>query len=246
MASGAIDTAMIFSAGLGKRMLPLTNSVPKPLVRVLNRPILDYIFDLVIEAKIQNIVINSHHLAPQIESYIIQKSKTFQNIQLSHEDILLETGGGIVKALPMLGKKPFFTLNGDSIIINSKGNSILSDMQKAWDADKMDILMLLHPTKKAVCYSGPGDFNLTENGNLVRPKSDQADYVFAGVHIFKPELFSQYDIHPFSLREIYKERTHQNGELYRVCGIVNNGDWLHVDTPESIVVAESYLKNNEV
>ncbi|HUX79694.1 MAG TPA: sugar phosphate nucleotidyltransferase, partial [Alphaproteobacteria bacterium] len=148
-----IKSAMILAAGLGKRMWPLTETLPKPLIPVAGNTMLGRAFEHLKMTHVSNIVVNTHYLAPLVEDYI---QKHHPDTLISREEILLETGGGIKKALPFLGKEPFFTLNGDSIW--SQGSESLSAMEDAWNEKKMDALLLLIPREKAHGYEGHGDF----------------------------------------------------------------------------------------
>lgn len=237
------DTAFIFAAGFGKRMLPLTLEVPKPMVKVAGKMMIEYALDRLHEAGINNVVVNTYHLADTIHGWLMQRAeKGTPNIRISHEKtVLLDTAGGIIQALPMLGNKPFFTINGD-IIWNDKNaqNNIFSQMCQHWDAKKMDILMLLCPKKKAIGYEGKGDFGLDKQGNIIR-SDEENPYVYAGIQLIEPSLFKGLPIKPFSLRDIYWERRQKNNVYHRMSGLIYDGQWLHVGTVADIATAEKYL-----
>ncbi|MBS0271902.1 MAG: nucleotidyltransferase family protein [Proteobacteria bacterium] len=220
-----IKTAMILAAGLGQRMRPLTNTIPKPLVSVAGKCMLERAFEHIKSAGISKIVVNSHYLAPLIEEFI---KKNYPDTLVSHEEILLETGGGIKKALPLIGEGAFFSLNGDSIWTGA--NSLIA-MEKLWDPIKMDALLLLIPRDKAYGYIGKGDFSISENGQLARPeKGQEAPYVYIGVQITHSAFFDGAPEGAFSLNVLWNKSLTQ-GRLY---GCVHQGDWFHISTPEDL------------
>jgi len=235
------DTAMIFAAGFGKRMRPITNKIPKSLVKVNGKCLLDYALDNIAEAGIQKAVVNTHYLAEQIEQHLKERNK-LPNVLISHEEVILETGGGIVKALLRLGDKPFFTINSD-VIITSGQTHLFKRMADMWNPEIMDALMLLQDTKKAVGYDGQGGFNLADDGHLIKPENDKCDYVFTGVMLIKPDIFKDMEEKPFSVyRDFLHQKYHHNdGSLSRVFGLAHDSKWLHVGTPENIKEAEKAL-----
>lgn len=239
------DTAFLFAAGYGKRMLPLTLEVPKPMVKVAGKMIIEHALDNLHAAGIDNVIVNTHHLADVIHPWLEQRAKKIApHIRISHEkNRLLDTAGGIVQALPMLGKKPFFTINGDIIWHdNLGGKSIFAQMCEHWDPNTMDILMMLCPKEKAIGYEGKGDFSLNKENSIMRLEDDNP-YVYGGIQLIKPSLFKGLPLEPLSLREIYKERTKENNACYRMAGLVYDGHWLHVGTVADIAKAEKYLVN---
>jgi len=171
---------MVLAAGLGTRMRPLTNTRPKPLIEVAGRTLLDRTLDWMSGAVVQNVVVNTHYLADQIESHL--RLRTQPHITLSSEaGELLETGGGIAKALPWLGTAPFISANSDTICIDGK-TSAITRLAQHWDALAMDALLLLHPIEKAIGYQGRGDFDMGSSGALTRrSEAPSAAYVFTGV-----------------------------------------------------------------
>lgn len=218
-------SAMILAAGLGQRMRPLTNTLPKPLISVAGKSMLERTFEHLKENGISKIVVNTHYLAPLIEDAVkILHPETL----ISHEEILLETGGGIKKALPLLGEGPFFTLNGDSVWSHAQS---LQAMEKVWDADHMDALLLLIPREKAHGYEGRGDFFLSAEGRLTRlGDAPSAPYVYIGVQLVSPCLFKAAPNGSFSLNVLWNEVL-QKGRLY---GLVHQGEWFHISTPEDL------------
>jgi MurNAc alpha-1-phosphate uridylyltransferase len=231
---------MLFAAGLGTRMQPLTAAVPKPLVEIGGRALLDYNLAHFIDFGCERIVINTHYLADQIAAHVARlgaEAKT--EFRISHEIELLETGGGIVKALPLLGSDPFFSANSDSFWIDGP-TPALARMSNSFDAARMDALLLLVPRARAFGYQGAGDFDLhADTGELTRHGT--RPYVFTGLHVFHPQLFAGRAATPFSLRELYRSAEGRDGRLARFYGLVHDADWVHVGTPEELAAAERYL-----
>lgn len=214
--------AMILAAGLGLRMRPLTDTLPKPLISVAGKTMLERTFEHLNTAGISKIVVNTHYLASLIEQAV--PSETL----VSHEDILLETGGGIKKALPLLGNGPFFTLNGDSVWTGSES---LKEMGKLWDASKMEALLLLIPREKAHGYEGKGDFFLSNEGRLSRRgDAPEAPYVYGGVQLTSSHMFENSPEGSFSLNFLW-DKALQKGRLF---GCIHKGDWFHISTPQDL------------
>ncbi|OJW49059.1 MAG: hypothetical protein BGO67_10840 [Alphaproteobacteria bacterium 41-28] len=227
-----IKSAMILAAGLGKRMRPLTDTLPKPLIPVGGKTMLGRAFEHLKRIQVSNIVVNTHYLAPLMEEYLWNHHP---EALISHEDILLETGGGIKKALSLLGEEPFFTLNGDSIWSGGQG---LQVMGQAWNEEKMDALLLLIPREKALGCQGRGDFFMSEQGVLSRPGKDQdAPYVYIGVQVVHPHLFQGAPEGSFSMNLLW-DKALPKGRLY---GVVHQGEWFHISTPGDVKKYELFL-----
>jgi N-acetyl-alpha-D-muramate 1-phosphate uridylyltransferase len=233
-ATTPIRRAMVLAAGLGQRMRPITDSLPKPLVKIGGKAMLDHALDRLAEAGVSEAVVNVHHLASQIEAHLTER--TSPRIRISDERaMLLETGGGVKKALPLLGDTPFFHVNSDSLWSETRRSNI-SAMAQAWDAGTMDMLLLLARREDSIGFDGAGDFFRDENGRLARRgKAASAPYVYAGVAILKPELFEDTPEGPFSLNLLF-DRAIATGRLH---GLVLEGQWLHVGTPQAIAPAEA-------
>lgn len=229
-----IRRAMVLAAGLGQRMRPITDTLPKPLVRIGGKAMLDHALDRLADAGVEDAVVNVHHLAGQIETHLA--ARTQPRITISDERAqLLETGGGVRKALPLLGSEPFFHVNSDSLW-SETDHSNMAAMAESWDAARMDMLLLLARREGSVGFDGRGDFFRGEDGLLTRRGSaESAPYVYAGVAIMKPELFAGTPEGPFSLNLLF-DRAIAAGRLH---GIVLDGQWLHVGTPEAIAPAEA-------
>lgn len=232
-----IDTAMILGAGLGTRMRPLTEMVPKPLVRLDGRALVDHALDRLEEAGITRVIVNVHYRADQLEAHL--KSRTHPEILISDERAeLLDTGGGIVKALPLIGGKPFVIHNADTAWIEGLGGAI-PRLMSAWNPDEMDCLMLLALAATSIGYDGHGDFNMEPSGVLLRrPERQEAPFVFAGVSIAHPRLFDDAPSGPFSLNRLW-DRAITARRLY---GARLDGIWMHVGTPEALAASEERLK----
>lgn len=229
--------AMVLAAGLGLRMRPITEHTPKPLVTVAGRTMLDRALDHLAGAGVTDIVVNTHWLAGRIREHLSGRP----GITLSHEDILLETGGGVAKALPLLGEQPFYVVNSDIIWTDGGVNPALARLAEAWDDPRMDALLLLQRTATAMGYEGRGDFFLDSRGLPRRPRpSEVAPLLFSGVQILSPRLFRDRPSGKFSLNVLYN-RALEDGRLF---GIVHDGRWYHVGTPDSLPEVESALKAN--
>ena len=228
--------AMILAAGFGVRLRPITNKLPKPLVKVLGRTLIDHTIDRLQEGGVEKFVVNTHHLSEQIHKHL--KKRNDVDILFSREDRILETGGGITNALEKFHNEPFFACNGDTLWLNGSQNAA-NRMIHHWDADKMDGLLMLHSTVDAYGYDGLGDFNINPLGVLTRrPESEVSPYLFTGVQILKPKLFRSAPEGPFSLNLLY-DRAIETGRLY---GIVHDGEWFHIGTPEALDEAEDYMR----
>lgn len=229
-----IDRAMVLAAGLGQRMRPITDTLPKPLVQIGGKAMLDHALDRLAQAGVGEAVVNVHHLADRIESHLA--GRTSPRITISDERAqLLETGGGVKKALPLLGERPFFHVNSDSLW-SETGRSNLLAMTERWDGAEMDMLLLLARREGSIGFDGAGDFFRDEAGRLTRRgAAASAPYVYAGVAILKPTLFSDTPEGPFSLNLLF-DRAIAAGRLF---GLVLEGQWLHVGTPAAIAPAEA-------
>jgi MurNAc alpha-1-phosphate uridylyltransferase len=229
--------AMVMAAGFGTRMRPLTLKIPKPLVEVSGKALIDHTLDFLAASGIEEAVVNSHYLAHLLEEHL-QNRKTPPRIIISREETLLETGGGIKKSLSLLGDSPFFSLNSDVICINGK-QPILHRLWDAWNDGRMDALLLLHKVSEAIGYDGKGDFFLQDDGTLRRREQHEtAPYVFTGLQIISPRLFNSSPDGAFSLNVLY------NKNLSRIGAIINDGSWLHVGDIAGLQQAETWLANH--
>lgn len=223
------STAFVLAAGLGTRMRPLTGTLPKPLVPLAGRAMIDHVLDRLAEAGICKAVVNVHYLADKIETHL-QARKSPQIVISNERDTLLETGGGVVRALPLIGDMPFIIHNSDSVWIEGASSNI-TRLLDSWDDKRMDSIMLLAPSATSLGYDGCGDFNVAEDGRLTRRITDKtAPYVFAGVSIIHPCMFKGETERPFSLNRIW-DRAIAARRLY---GVVLDGQWMHVGTPQAL------------
>lgn len=237
-----IDTAMVMAAGLGKRMRPLTATRPKPMVKVAGKPLIDHALDRIEAAGIASIVVNVHYLPDTIAAHLRVRGShgTRAQYRLSDErDGLLETGGGLVKALPMLGDQPFVCANSDNIWIDGPRSSIAL-LADHWNDARMDALLLLIPLARANCHRGQGDFYMDAVGRISRRKAGRvAPFVFTGVQIIHPRLIVDPPAAAFSTN-VFWDRAMAAGRLY---GLVHQGLWFDIGWPGAIPIAESLIAN---
>lgn len=235
-APSAPTTAMVLAAGLGTRMRPVTDRLPKPLVEVGGRALIDHALDRLAAAGVGRAVVNVHHLADLVEGHVRRRARPA--IVVSDErDARLETGGGVKRALPLLGAGPFYVLNSDSLWIEGP-RPALDRLAAAWDPRAMDVLLLVAVAATSIGYDGAGDFLMDGEGRLSRRgERDVAPFVYAGAGIVTPERFADTPDGPFSLNLLF-DRAIERGRLY---GVRLEGCWLHVGTPAAIGAAEKRL-----
>lgn len=227
--------AMVLAAGFGRRMRPITEKMPKTLVAPGGRSLLDRALDRLEAAGVEQVVVNLHHLGERIEAHLEERASP--PVVFSPEAELLETGGGVKAALPLLGEEAFFVVNGDTLWLDGLVPA-LDRMAAAWDAAVMDALLLLHPTAYALTYQGAGDFFLSPEGRVRRRgEREVAPFVFAGVQILHPRLFAEAPEGAFSLNRLYD----QAAEAERLWGVRHDGEWFEVGTPEALRLAEDAL-----
>jgi MurNAc alpha-1-phosphate uridylyltransferase len=226
---------MVLAAGLGERMRPLTLDRPKPLLEVAGRALIDWTLDRFAAAGIGRVVVNTHYKADMLESHLAGRRDL--DIAVSREDARLETGGGIVRALPLLGDAPFYVANSDSIWLDGPSPA-LDRLALGWDPERMDALLLLMAAPRCEIYEGPGDFMMDALGRLTfRPERRIAPYVFCGLHITQPRLFRDAPEGPFGLTRLWR-RAAAEGRLF---GLAHDGLWFHVGTPEALEAADGQL-----
>lgn len=235
-----VTTAMVLAAGLGKRMRPLTDVVPKPLVRLKGKPLIDHVLDRLAAGGITRAVVNVHYLPDLIEAHVAKR--TVPSMVISNErDALLDTGGGVVRALPLLGNEPFLIHNSDSVWIDGVGSNI-ARLIAAFDPDRMDSLMLLANGATSLGYEGRGDFCMDSDGVLLRrDEQRESPFVFTGVSIAHPRLFEDAPSGAFSLNQLW-DRAIDKKRLY---GLRLDGVWMHVGTPQSVEEAERWIERAE-
>lgn len=226
--------AMILAAGFGVRMRPLTNDRPKPLIEVAGKPLIDYGFDRLREAGVQKAVVNGHYRAEQILQWSRQQA-TPEVVFSDEQAEILDTGGGIAKALPLLGRQPFFVLNSDSFWVDGRVPA-LSRLRAAWDDAAMDCLLLLCHVDRTIGYDGRGDFRLDRDGHLIRQQGSGA-LAYIGGYLVHPRFFTGVAVEKFSMNVLW-DKAISEGRLH---GIAHSGKWFHVGTPDAIGLAEAEL-----
>jgi MurNAc alpha-1-phosphate uridylyltransferase len=221
--AASIDAAMVLAAGLGTRMRHLTEDKPKPMVKLAGRTLLDRALDRLADAGVRRIVVNTHYKAEVIHRHL--------------EAARLETGGGVLRALANFSGRPFFVVNSDAVWLDGPAPA-LDRLAESWDDATMDALLLLQPVGAATGYEGPGDYHRETGGRLRRRAPDgTAPYLFAGVQVLHPRLFRDAPKGPFSLNRLYD--TAQAAD--RLFGLIHDGDWFHVGTPEELALTEDIL-----
>ncbi|WKL58223.1 nucleotidyltransferase family protein [Asticcacaulis sp. ZE23SCel15] len=230
-------TALILAAGLGTRMRPLTNDRSKALVEVGGKALIDHMIDRLIAAGVTRCVVNVHYFADRLEAHV--KARTDVEIVISDErEKLLETGGGLKKARPLLGDEPIFVANIDSVWIEDNDGAAMADMAARWDPERMDAILMLAQMQRSSGFDGAGDFILSDDGRIsFRGSANAAPYNYMGVHITKPDIADHVTDDAFSLSPIWREKA-VSGRLY---GCVMYGDWMHVGDPVARDVAEARL-----
>lgn len=232
-----IQQAMILAAGFGKRLKPLTDTTPKPLIPINNTTCLDEIIKRLKEAGVKKIVVNTHHLASQIHKHLT----AYSGILISYEPEILETGGGIAKALPHFNDKPFFCINADIWWWNGKESS-LRKFSKSWNKETMDILLMVVPKDRTIGYTKSGDYHRDEEGFLHLPSPNtEANYVYTGIQILSSEVFHQSSVWPretnFSLTKLFNEAENRN----RLCGYVHDNLWADIGNLQGLQETKDIL-----
>ena len=234
------SSAIILAAGLGKRMRPLTATTPKALIEVNGKALLDHGMDRLSMAGVQRCVVNVHYLADLVEVHA-RRRKDMEILISDERDQLLETGGGVRKALPLLGDDPFFQLNADTCYWVEGVKPNLEHMIQAWDGERMDMLMLVAETARAVAYYGRGDFDMDKHGALTRREERGVSaFAYAGAAMIHPRLFEGTQEGRFSMNQLF-DKAIAGGRLY---GVQMEGLWLHIGTPEAIVAAEYAVRES--
>ena len=227
--------AMVLAAGLGLRMRPLTDEMPKPLIQAGGRTMLDRVLDRLEAFGIEQVVVNSHYLPDRIAAHLAARGSP--KTVLSPEPALLDTGGGVAKALAELGDEPFWAINADIVWLDGPIPA-LDRLAAAWDDGAMDALLLMHRTVTAYGYTGRGDYNMDPHGGLRRrDPRDVSPYAFTGLQLLHKRLFGGAPDGPFSLNLLYDRAEHGR----RLFGLVHDGEWFHVGTPDALKIADDRL-----
>ena len=231
----ASDTAMVLAAGLGKRMRPLTASQPKPLVRVAGKPLVDHALDRLAEAGVARAVVNVHSLGDALEAHVLERAAPKVTISDEREQ-LLETGGGMVRAQGLL-PDPFFCINSDNIWLDGPRDAF-HDLSQAWDAERMDALLMLVPHCGAHNFRGKGDFHMDTRGRVTRRRSGRiAPFIFTGIQLVSHRMLRDAPEGPFSTNVLW-DRAIEEGRLF---GVAFTGQWFEVGTPAAIAPTEAAL-----
>lgn len=232
-----INSAMVMAAGLGTRMRPLTNDRPKPMVKIANKTLLDHCLDQLRAADVGHIVVNVHYFPEQVEAHLAAKASDFDYHVSDERELLLETGGGLVKAAPLLPEEPFYCVNSDNIWTD-EGESSLQALAQHWDGAKMDALLLVVPRERANCHPGKGDFFMGEEGNLERRGDrEEAPFVYIGIQLISHRLLRDPPAGPFSTN-IFWNRAIAEGRLF---GLIHAGEWFDIGSPQAIEPTEKRL-----
>ncbi|WP_309602055.1 nucleotidyltransferase family protein [Sphingomonas sp.] len=233
------NTAMVMAAGLGKRMRPLTDTRPKPLVELNGKPLIDHVLDRLRTAGVSKLVVNVHYLPDQLEAHLATKADDFAITISDERSLLLETGGGLVQAAPMIDCDPFLVVNSDNFWIDGPADG-LKLLASGWDDERMDALLLLVPQARAGNHRGQGDFRMDRFGRLSRrARSRIAPYVFTGIQIVSKRLLANAPDGAFSTNILW-DRAIEAGRCF---GLVHQGLWFDVGTPRSIKDTEAALIN---
>lgn len=231
--------AMILAAGEARRMRPVTDNLPKPLIEVGGKAILDRSIDALNEIGITEITVNARYLGEQIASHLEGRD----GISVSLENEPLETGGGVANALPHLGAEPFFVINGDSVWLDGM-KSTLVRVAESWDPERMDILLLLQPLARMIGDHGLGDYQMEPDGKLIRrPEQIVAPFAYMGVSIINPAIFEKTEQSgEFSMLKLFDEAQ----ERSRLYGLVHDGLWYHISTPADLAIAQQQFSNGHI
>ncbi len=231
--------AMVLAAGLGLRLRPLTENLPKPLIELARRTMLDRALDALAGAAVAEAVVNTHYLGHMIADHLSRHvaGEATPRVVLSPESTLLETGGGVANALPGLGADPFYVVNAD-IAWRDGATPALQRLADSWHDGDMDALLLLHPVADAVGFDGAGDYILDGDGRITRRHNrPSAPFVFTGVQLLHPRLFTGAPSGAFSLIRLFD----QAEAACRLFGLVHDSAWFHVGTPNGLALAETAL-----
>jgi N-acetyl-alpha-D-muramate 1-phosphate uridylyltransferase len=239
IASDVPKTAMVLAAGLGKRMRPLTASRPKPLIEVAGRALLDHLLERLNAAGVGKVVVNVHYLADAVEAHLAKNSHGLQVSISDERPLLLETGGGMVKAASLIEADPFLVVNSDNLWIDGPADT-LRLLASQWDDSRMDALLLLVPQARALNHKGIGDFHMDRAGRIRRrEKSHVAPFVFTGIQMVSKRLLRDSPEGPFSTNLLW-DRAIAEGRCF---GAVHQGLWFDVGTPQAIRLTETALEH---
>jgi N-acetyl-alpha-D-muramate 1-phosphate uridylyltransferase len=232
-------SAMVLAAGLGTRLRPVTDTLPKPLVELNGRTLLDHALDRLADAGVEHVVVNTHYMAAQIAAQLARRQAP--DIEISAEDELLETGGGVANALSSLGET-FFVVNADVFWLDGKEPALLR-LAHAFDPQRLDAVLLLQRTVNAVGYDGEGDYSLDPAGTPRRRREREiAPFLFAGIQLLHRRLFDGWTERVFSLVRLF-DRAEQAGRLHAVA---HDGEWYHIGTPAGLAATRERLTSHRI
>lgn len=232
-----IDQAFVLAAGFAKRMRPLTDHLPKPLVMLNGKPLLGHIFDRLQAEGVSRVIVNGHHCIDPLRDYIARADYAGMDIILSEENDILETGGGAVQALQYLDQdKPFYMINGDAYWVNPPRKTTLGVLADLWNADVMDMVMLLQNADAMTMTKGVGDYNIVGQ-QCVRSHDQNGTHMFTGVRILHPRVLNGYKVESFSFLKIM-DAVEATGRLY-ACD--HQGEWYHISTPADLTEVQTNL-----
>ncbi len=227
--------AFIMAAGMGKRLRPYTDTMPKPLVPVAGQPTIGHIIDHLVAAGIQDITVNLHYRADQLAAYLAERENSSLTIHTAYEETLLDTGGGIKAQLHHFGNDPFYVINGDAYWIDGAQGNCFQRLRAAWRDADMDLLLLLQSIDRMILTDGVGDYAMATNGQLTRMRDQSGPYMFAGIRMCHPRLFKDTPDGTFGFLPLM-DGAENAGRLY---GLEHDGDWHHISTPEELERVEA-------
>jgi N-acetyl-alpha-D-muramate 1-phosphate uridylyltransferase len=235
-----VDTAMVMAAGLGTRMRPLTNDRPKPLVEVAGKPLIAHTLDKLRIAGVCKVVVNIHYLPDKVVDYLDKHARDFEVAISDERKLLMETGGGLVQALPMIEADPFYCVNSDAVWTDGSVDA-LTRLADAWDGNRMDGLLLLVPRERAYSHRGSGDFSLDGESRPVRRGSaESAPFVYTGIQLLSRAFLNDAPSGPFSTNILW-DRSIAAGRLF---GLEHQGDWFDIGSPQAVAPTEAALRAN--
>lgn len=233
------QSAMVMAAGLGTRMRPLTDHLPKPMVEVAGKPLIDHVLDRLAAAGVEEAVVNVHYMPEPLEEHLRTRAGPPRTVISDERALLLETGGGLVRAEPLLTSDPFLAVNCDNLWTDGEGDAI-KKLAVHWDSGRMDALLLLVPHSNARNHSGAGDFTLDDEGRVGRRgDAPTAPFVFTGIQILAKRLLAGAPAGPFSTNVLW-DRAIAEGRCF---GVIHDGLWFDVGTPAAIPLTEAELVN---
>lgn len=222
------DKAFILAAGMGSRLRPYTDTMPKPMVPVAGKSIIQRTLEKLKQEGVGDVVVNTHYLARVLQDHLSEVQHP--RITISHEDQLLDTGGGVKKMLHFFENRPFYMINGDAIWEEKSNNTAISRLAENWNEQKMDMLLLLQKTSAMTLTDGVGDYDLASDGTVIRKQDKGGSHMFAGIRIVHPRLFMGTPDGPFSFLTLM-DKAQQNGRLF---AIEHEGEWHHISTPQEL------------